>query len=221
VTTGEERLLSAGFIALAGTAIALSLSRSGWIAFGAVMVLVSLFSRHRWAVLAGVVLLAGAAFASLGTVRERVLVEFEPSSDKNTIRLRMALWRSATNLLAHRPLQGGGLSGFKSSVQSYRDPAYMEQLIYPHNIVLNFWSETGLLGLAGFGWLFVAALVACRRALAAGPWPRPGGDRGARDACRLSAPRIDRRALFQERPGAGVLGPDRYSAGGVVDCQAG
>ena len=168
----RERLLSAGFIALAGTAIALSLSRSGWIAFGAVMVLVSLFSRHRWAVLAGVVLVAGAAFASLATVRERVLVEFEPSSDKNTIRLRMALWRSATNLLAHRPLQGGGLSGFRSSVQSYRDPAYMEQLIYPHNIVLNFWSETGLLGLAGFVWLFVAALVACRRALAAGPWPR-------------------------------------------------
>ena len=167
-----ERLLAAAFLVLAALAIALSLSRSGWIAFGAVIVFVALFSAWRWWVLGTVVVAGAAAFAASGAVRHRVLVEFDPSNPDNTIRLREALWRSALNMLAHRPFQGGGLSGFQASVQPYRDPAYIEKLIYPHDIVLNFWSETGLVGLAGFAWLYGAAVWACRRALAAGPWAR-------------------------------------------------
>lgn len=167
-----ERVLAAAFVLLSGLAIALSNSRSGWLALAAALVVVAMFSRWRWRVLAGALGISALAFALSGNVRERVMVEFRPADPNNTIRLRLALWRSAVSMLTHRPLQGGGLSGFRTSVRPYRDPAYIEQLIYPHNLVLNFWSETGLLGLAGFAWLFGSAALACRRALGAGPWPR-------------------------------------------------
>ena len=58
-------------------------------------------------------------------------------------------------MLRDHPVVGGGLAGFKQSVAPYRNGIYTEDLIYPHNIVLNFWTETGLLGLAAFAWLFV------------------------------------------------------------------
>jgi len=35
--------------------------------------------------------------------------------------------------------------------------------IFPHNIVLNFWSELGLLGLLAFGWIVVATALAAWR----------------------------------------------------------
>lgn len=167
-----ERWAAAAFLGLAAVAVLLSLSRSGWIAFAAVMVFVALFSRQRWKVAGGVVLVGAAGFLASGTVRHRVLVEFSPNDPNNTINLRRQLWSSALNMLSHRPFQGGGLAGFQASVQPYRDPQYIEKLIYPHNLVLNFWSETGLIGLAGFAWLFGAAAWACRKALAADPWTR-------------------------------------------------
>jgi O-antigen ligase len=49
-----------------------------------------------------------------------------------------------------------------------------ENLIYPHDIVLNFWSETGLLGLAAFAWLVVQVVRVALRGLrmAGEPWAR-------------------------------------------------
>jgi len=167
-----ERLVAAAVYALAGFAIALSYSRLGWITLVAVTVFVAAFSRWRVPVLAGTALVAAAAFALSHTVRDRILVEFDPHSDKNTLLLRVPLWRSALSMLSHKPIFGGGLGGFKASILPYRDPGYHEDLIYPHNLALNFWSETGILGLAAFAWLAVQVFRVGRRLLTAGPWPR-------------------------------------------------
>lgn len=169
-----ERWPAAVFLALAAVAILLSLSRSGWVALGAVVVFVAFFSRHRWKLAGGVALVGAVGFVGSATIRHRVLVEFSPNDPNNTVNLRRHLWNSALSMLAHRPFQGGGLAGFETSVRPYRDPQYIEKLIYPHNLVLNFWSETGLIGLAGFAWLYGAALWAGHQALrAAGTWSRP------------------------------------------------
>ena len=51
---------------------------------------------------------------------------------------------------------GSGLSGFKQGITPYKDVSnYHEDLIYPHNIFLNFWTETGLLGLVAITWLIL------------------------------------------------------------------
>src|SRR5207302_5844362 len=52
------------------------------------------------------------------------------------------------------------------------DPGYHEDLIYPHNLLLNFWSETGILGLLAFIWLAVQVVRTALRGLRADPWAR-------------------------------------------------
>ena len=168
----RERIVAVVFSFLAAVAIFFSYSRAGWVTLAALVLFVALFSRWRWQALVGTFAVGGLVFAASDSVRRRVLVEFDPYSAQNTIGLRLSLWKSSLNMLAHKPLLGGGLSGFKASILPYKDPGYHEDLIYPHNVLLNFWSETGLLGLAAFVWLMIQCVRTALRGLAMGPWPR-------------------------------------------------
>jgi O-antigen ligase len=170
----REQVAGGAFAGLAGLAVLLSFSRAGWLTVGVLVLLMALLTRWRW-IVAGASALAGAGiFFGSSSVRRRILVEFQPGNRNNTAELRWQLWRSAWNMLAHHPLFGAGLSGFKQVLQPYRVPEYREALIYPHNLVLNFWSETGLLGLAAFVWTLVqVGRVAARGLRLAGqPWVR-------------------------------------------------
>jgi O-antigen ligase len=168
----RERWVAASLAALFALAILLSDSRLGWATLGALVLFVALFHRRRWWVYGAAAAFGVLAFAGSGSVRHRILVEFDPHSDKNTVALRASLWRSTLNMLVHRPLFGGGLSGFKQSIEPYRDPNYHEDLIYPHNLLLNLWTETGLLGLAAFIWIAVQLVRVARPGLGGDPWRR-------------------------------------------------
>jgi O-antigen ligase len=152
--------------------VLLSYSRSGWGALIAAVIVVAAFHRRRWRLAAAGAVLFAALLLVIPRAIGRIAVEFDFSSPYNTVNLRLALWKSAVYMLIHRPLFGGGLSGFRTSVGPYADPAYHENLIYPHNLVLNFWSETGLLGLAAFIWVLVTMFRLSRQALGAGGWQR-------------------------------------------------
>jgi O-antigen ligase len=56
-------------------------------------------------------------------------------------------WSESIEMLLDRPLFGAGLSGFESAILPYHDATQFEIFAYPHNIVLNVWSELGLIGL--------------------------------------------------------------------------
>jgi O-antigen ligase len=167
-----ERVLAGAFLAITGAAVLLSYSRSGWGALIAAVIVVAAFHRRRWRLAAAGAVLFAALLLVIPRAIGRIAVEFDFSSPYNTVNLRLALWKSAVYMLIHRPLFGGGLSGFRTSVGPYADPAYHENLIYPHNLVLNFWSETGLLGLAAFIWVLVTMFRLSRQALGAGGWQR-------------------------------------------------
>ena len=55
-------------------------------------------------------------------------------------------------------MRGTGLAGFAQAFESFRPAGYTEKLIYPHNIFLNFWTETGLPGLLAVLWIMVLAI---------------------------------------------------------------
>lgn len=168
-----ERWLAGIFVAVSGLAILESLSRAGIPTFLALVVIVAFFTRYRWVVTGAVVAVSGFLFAASGTIRHRVLIEFNLSSKDNTIDTRRRVWASALNMLRHHPIFGGGLDGFKQSLQPYITDGYNENLIYPHNLFLNFWSETGILGLIAFIWMMVQMLRAAIRGLRVGQaWPR-------------------------------------------------
>lgn len=80
----------------------------------------------------------------------------EDNTFGDTLGIRYNLWVGTINLLISHPIFGAGLNGFKDLyAANYRLSVNQEQLQYPHNIILNFWSETGLLGLISFIWLQV------------------------------------------------------------------
>lgn len=69
--------------------------------------------------------------------------------------VRLALWQGTIALLSDNPLFGAGLAGFPQLYAEYKLDRHVELLLYPHNLVLDFWVT---LGLAGLIWL-VAVIV--------------------------------------------------------------
>lgn len=78
--------------------------------------------------------------------------------------IRTQQWRETLAMLADRPLTGAGLSGYQVAVAPYHVNQHIEIYLYPHNFFLNFWTETGLLGLIAMIWLLFAFFkLACKQ----------------------------------------------------------
>ncbi len=73
---------------------------------------------------------------------------------------RLQLWRGAWNMILDHPLLGVGLDNFLYAYRTrYVLPAGWRELnlSHPHNILLDFWTRLGLLGVIAGAWLFGAA----------------------------------------------------------------
>ncbi|HPA25585.1 MAG TPA: O-antigen ligase family protein [bacterium] len=71
-------------------------------------------------------------------------------SGGDSISVRTAMWSETWEMLKQQPWLGAGLAGYQSAVAPFHKKSYIEIYLYPHNIILNFWSEIGLLGLSAF-----------------------------------------------------------------------
>ncbi|HXM53953.1 MAG TPA: O-antigen ligase family protein [Candidatus Dormibacteraeota bacterium] len=153
------RIPAAVFLVIALPAEALSLSRAGWLALGAVAAGLALSVGWRW-LLAMVVAAAGAGAALLASGRAPALFE---AVKGDTLSGRIEMWQAALALLRQRPILGAGLTGYPDLIRPFwrhYDPLWS---LHPHDIVLNFWLETGLLGLLAFTAIVaVTALLAWR-----------------------------------------------------------
>jgi O-antigen ligase len=159
----RDRWASAAFLVMALPAALLTFSRGGYVALLGIGVLLALSHRSRvW--LAPTLVLIALAFSRIPAVASRIGHQLNPADPNNSLDQRVRLWKATLRMLQDHPIFGTGLSGFARSINGYRDVSgYTDQLIYPHNIVLNFWTETGLLGLVAFAWIFLrAAHVAWR-----------------------------------------------------------
>jgi O-antigen ligase len=74
-----------------------------------------------------------------------------------TFTVRQCLWQGTKGVLTSHPLTGAGLAGFTQEYLAHIT-CDAEPLEDPHMLVLNFWSETGLLGLVAFFGLMVTWL---------------------------------------------------------------
>lgn len=64
--------------------------------------------------------------------------------------VRLAVWEGTWNLLSVRPILGAGLASFPEVYAEYKLDRHVELLLYPHNVILNFWAELGLFGILSF-----------------------------------------------------------------------
>ena len=159
---GLSRFISSrdrlGFITFVMALIASFVARSdgGFIALAAVLwlALVSI-KRLRWPVI--VVTIIGLAVGfGVSEIREPVLKELRLENWSGYVRKKM--WQDTTVLLKDHPIKGAGMAGYPTVFKPYQTTTGIEIFQYPHNIILNFWVETGLAGLLAFFWIVFAWL---------------------------------------------------------------
>jgi O-antigen ligase len=164
----QERLAGAAFVVIGTIVTALSFSRGGYLALAAVVLGAVLLHRRRLLML-GLAIVALVALALVPPIRHRILIETQ-NVYGNTIQSRIDLWTAAVKLIEHRPIFGAGLSGFQQMAAPYYSHFHtLANFIDPHNIVLNFWVETGLLGLIAFTWIMVVGFQVSWRGWRLGP----------------------------------------------------
>jgi O-antigen ligase len=132
--------------ALLGVGVALTFSVGGWLGSGvSVLVLAALLGRRTLALTAAIGVVVGGISV---LVAARVGVERILSGTTATFRLQ--IWTAALAMVRDHPLLGIGLDNFLYAYQlHYMLPeAWAEPNIsHPHNWIMQFWLELGILGL--------------------------------------------------------------------------
>jgi len=162
-----------------GLALLVSQSRGAWVA----MVLVSVlwlawhYRAARWGLLGGIALLA--FFLGLVLVRHdwQFLAQV-PVVNETLVPLlmrpdRMEVYQGSISLLQDVPFTGIGLGGQFAMIYSrFVLLIQVPFLTYSHNLFLETWLETGILGLGAFVWMIFAVIWVALPALKArnDPW---------------------------------------------------
>ncbi|MBU1164503.1 O-antigen ligase family protein [Patescibacteria group bacterium] len=154
----KNKLFDFGFISkllifiLSCLAVVYTVSQGAWLALAAALFFFLFFTVSKKWTTAIVISLVILTLLIPQTKNLIISVGIESPSAQN----RFVLWQGSLDYLtssAKNFIFGAGLFGFSDILDTFRDPLKMEPLIYPHNIILNFWMEIGLLGLIGFVWL--------------------------------------------------------------------
>ncbi|MHB1483973.1 MAG: O-antigen ligase family protein [Saccharofermentanales bacterium] len=74
------------------------------------------------------------------------------------IKYRFMLWDVALKQIAKNPFLGTGLDTYRYLVPKDA-PLVLKNAIHSHNIFINFWLETGVLGFASFIWIFIRVIA--------------------------------------------------------------
>jgi putative inorganic carbon (HCO3(-)) transporter len=148
----RQRQLAAILIAIAGSGVVLSFSRGGYVALVAVAIGLALSQRRRWWLLGGLAVVVAVAIR-VPIIASRLGHEFSTTDPSNTLAGRIHLWQATLSMMRGHLFFGTGLSGYAHFMSPW--PAGLVQMIYPHNLVLNFWVSTGVLGVLAFVVLLV------------------------------------------------------------------
>jgi O-antigen ligase len=137
---------------LGAVGLLLSLSRSGWLGLAvaiAVYLVVAADKKIRKIVLTGAII-ALAVVVYYPNLRYRILLPFYGEKSASS---RVELWDDGLKAVKESPVFGLGLTGFAQKYGALNTDPTLDTHNFPHNIFLNFWTETGLLGLISFIWL--------------------------------------------------------------------
>jgi hypothetical protein len=163
-SSGAKRIPRAALLDLAVVltgvaAILFAQSDGGLVAFAAAAFIAMILHRHaRWfaieLAIAGLI-----AIAVIAPLRHHVtqIIFFKDWSGM----VRTVIWKETTTMLTDtstvagiaRPIFGAGLAAYPVAILPYHKATWMEVFQYPHTIVLNLWSEMGMLGIVAFGWI--------------------------------------------------------------------
>lgn len=127
----------------------LSLSRGGWLGLLIAVVVWVLWAGNKQikkAALVGFVAIV-CLVAIIPNFRYRVILPFK--GEKSSIS-RFSLWNTGFKMIQSSPILGKGLTGFDKNWYKYNSDSGLDHYNFPHNILLNFWVDTGILGVLSF-----------------------------------------------------------------------
>lgn len=156
---GLRRFGAPWLVMLAG--LVATYTRGAWIGFAAgVLTVAATVRRGRWLLVAGLLLLAGAALLAPRELRHRFLSMADP--DEAGIRERVYMWRSGLAMWRERPVLGIGPGGVKREYPRYALPeAVKKRTGHVHNTPLQILVERGVLGLAAWLAIWAAFFTRC------------------------------------------------------------
>ncbi len=153
--TPRSRWLGAAWLLLAGTALLLTLSKGSYLGlFGLALFVYATVGRWRVPIIAGVIV-AALALSRVPFIADRLATTY------NSIAGRAEVFTATYAMIRNSPIFGLGLGGF-----SYQFRGAIPE-VYPHDVWLTFWVETGVLGMIAFGVILFTLLWRGWRA-----WPR-------------------------------------------------
>jgi O-antigen ligase len=147
----------------------LTYSRGAWLlGLPAAALFIGLLRRRKalWISLAVICVIALSLIPLIGTERFTSLLD----TQGGTTFFRLKLWQASLNMIKDHPLFGVGLDNFLYQYRTrYVLPEAWQELdlSHPHNIVLDYWTRLGILGVVALVWLegafFVEGLRLYRR----------------------------------------------------------
>jgi len=158
-----RRALAATAALATGATLFLTYSRGAWLAVAGSIVALGWLrgGRARWLAVAA----TGAAL-----LLAAMLLPSERLQSETTVQQRLYIWQSSWQMLVDHPLVGVGLDNFLYYYPRYMLPQAHDEpnMSHPHNLILDFWLSTGILGLIAFAWLQVTFWRRSRHALGLG-----------------------------------------------------
>lgn len=160
-------LLPVCFALLMGYALVLTKSRTAWVAAAIGVVFFVLQQRHKPSeaearsgrltkpllALLGVGGCLLAVGILVGAIDREVLLE-----SPRSLRFRLMYWIGTLDVLQDQWLWGTGPGNFRNAYLLHKMPEASEQIVDPHNIVLDTYCNAGLIGLIGLVLLLVTSL---------------------------------------------------------------
>ena len=156
-------------VALSGLALLLAQSEGAIIGAAAGVIAAGLFAPKTRKLALGISAAGAILILIISPLRQFALEK--ASLNDWSGRVRKEMWAETWNMLKDHPLLGAGLSGYQKMFAPYHKAGHIEIFQYPHNILLNLWSELGLAGVIVF---ILIMLRFFQQALATKSWTLAG-----------------------------------------------
>lgn len=151
------RRLTVPLLILAIAALVLTLSRGGWIevTLSAAIVLGALWVRTGVTAKRALVFGAAASIVAACLYLPNPVSKRLTGNDNGSAYSRVPLMHLADHIIAAHPVLGVGANNFAAVMQAYEGSEFRHAWIYTvHNQFLLVWSETGVVGLLAYLWIF-------------------------------------------------------------------
>lgn len=169
-TSRRDRMVRLACVAVLGFTLLLSKSRTAYLAVAvAIAVAIALrFGRHLpWKAISisgGVVALSVIVLLATGGLDAEVLTE-----SLKSLSYRLEYWSATLSMLGEHGIFGVGLGNFRPEYLQFKLPGASEEILDPHNWVLEAWTTAGIVGVVGAfiavgvgGWLALSQLLSLR-----------------------------------------------------------